>query len=147
MHEVDWTPVGNERKKYHVDYSIAMQQIRWKFIRGLILGLHPANERRRYNVTPSLIVAGRKPRVSPALYSWIFQTSAWSKRNAISPMIRHCIESAKALWHFTYFYISPQLDNCGCLFVEEKNPKTAFKEFLTWCNYATVFEGSPCFHK
>ena len=27
----------------------------WDDISGLILGLHPANERRRYNVTPSLI--------------------------------------------------------------------------------------------
>ena len=31
---------------------------------GLIVGLHPANERHRYNVTPSLI-GGCKPRISP----------------------------------------------------------------------------------
>ena len=35
---------------------------------GLILGLRPANERRRYKGTPSLI-GGRKPRISPE-YHW-----------------------------------------------------------------------------
>ena len=32
---------------------------------GLMLGLHPANERRRYKVTPSISMAERKPRSSP----------------------------------------------------------------------------------
>ena len=34
-------------------------------VSGLILGLRSANERRRYKVTPSLSLAGRKPRISP----------------------------------------------------------------------------------
>ena len=35
---------------------------------GLILGLRPSNERRRYFVTTSLI-AGREPRISPDIVS------------------------------------------------------------------------------
>ena len=34
---------------------------------GLILGLRPANERRRYFVTTSLSLAERKPRISPVV--------------------------------------------------------------------------------
>ena len=37
---------------------------------GLSVGLYPANEKRRYKVTPSLIaLAGRKPRVCPDLWT------------------------------------------------------------------------------
>ena len=35
---------------------------------GLILGLRPANERRRYKVTPSLIGWAHKPRISPGIW-------------------------------------------------------------------------------
>ena len=38
-----------EWKKKHIDFGKEMR------ISGLIWGLHPANERRRYKVTPSLI--------------------------------------------------------------------------------------------
>ena len=44
----------------------------WCIYTGLILGLRPANERRRYSVTTSLI-AGCKPRINPDIYITRFQ--------------------------------------------------------------------------
>ena len=37
---------------------------------GLILGLRQANERRRYKVKRRLSLAGRKPRISPAVLGY-----------------------------------------------------------------------------
>ena len=51
------TLVGLKLKTSSVVTSNDMIHIRlkWQAISGLILGLYPANERRRYEVTPSLI--------------------------------------------------------------------------------------------
>ena len=62
---------------------------------GLILGLRPANERRRYKVTPSLI-AGHKPRFSPVDDSRL-APSQWEtslQSNAVSHWLAANLDSA-----------------------------------------------------
>ena len=59
---------------YVVEYHMAM-------LSGLILGLHPANERRRYFVTTSLIdsLTVRKPRISPGfIFGFFLYQLCWN---------------------------------------------------------------------
>ena len=51
----DIVPVAFSNVVYQIIIINQVMDLRWKAIRYMILGLRPANERRRYKVTPSLI--------------------------------------------------------------------------------------------